>query len=63
MLVIDGIYSYFHNYVRLIIYSDDLITIDVLSDVDLSQVERMVCTLYITYQDYPPQRTTLCSGY
>lgn len=38
MLVIDGIYSYFHNYVRLIIYSDDLITIDVLSDVDLSQV-------------------------
>lgn len=45
--------------VRFITYSDDLITVDVLGGVDLSQVERMVCTLRITYQDYPPQRTTL----
>lgn len=45
--------------VRFLTYTDDLLTVDVLGGVDLSQVERMVCTLRITYQDYPPQRTTL----
>ena len=44
---------------RFITYTDDLLTVDVLGGVDLSQVERMVCTLRITYNDYPPQRTTL----
>ena len=42
---------------RFITYTDDLLTVDVLGGVDLSQVERMVCTLRITYNDYPPQRT------
>ena len=45
--------------VRFITYTDDLITVDVLGGVDLSQVERMVCTLRITCKDYSPQRTTL----
>ena len=45
--------------VRFLTYTDDLLTVDVLGGVDLSQVERMVCTLRITYNDYPPQRTTL----
>ncbi|EXY43612.1 hypothetical protein M118_4922, partial [Bacteroides fragilis str. 3783N1-2] len=39
---------------RFITYTDDLLTVDVLGGVDLSQVERMVCTLRITYNDYPP---------
>jgi len=40
-------------------YKDNLLTVDVLGGVDMSQVERMVCTLRITYKNYPPQRTTL----
>jgi len=40
-------------------YKDNLLTIDVLGGVDMSQVERMVCTLRITCKSYPPQRTTL----
>jgi DNA-binding HxlR family transcriptional regulator len=38
---------------------DELFTVDILGGVDLSQVERMVCTLRITHQNYPPHRTTL----
>jgi hypothetical protein len=44
---------------HFITYKDELLTVDVLGGVDLSQVERMVCTLRITYQNYPPQRSTL----
>jgi hypothetical protein len=44
---------------HFITYTDELLTIDVLGGVDLQQVERMVCTLRITYKNYPPQRTTL----
>jgi hypothetical protein len=44
---------------RFITYKDDFLTVDVLGGVDLSQVERMVCTLRISYANYPPQRTTL----
>lgn len=44
---------------RFITYTDSLLTVDVLGGVDTSQVERMVCTLRITYKDYPPQRSTL----
>jgi hypothetical protein len=36
-----------------------LFTVDVLGGVDLQQLERMICTLRITYKDYPPMRTTL----
>ncbi len=47
------------NNARFITYQDDFLTIDILGGVDLSQVERMVCTLRISYQNYPPFRTTL----
>ncbi len=47
------------NNARFITYKDDFLTIDILGGVDLSQVERMVCTLRISYQNYPPFRTTL----
>src|SRR5690606_8328977 len=33
---------------RFITYKDDFLTVDVLGGVDLSQVERMVCTLRIS---------------
>jgi DNA-binding HxlR family transcriptional regulator len=46
-----------HN-LHLLTYKDDLFTIDILGGVDLSQVERMICTLRITHQNYPPHRTT-----
>jgi DNA-binding HxlR family transcriptional regulator len=44
---------------HFITYTDDVFTADVLGGVDLSQVERMICTLRITHGDYPPYRTTL----
>lgn len=47
-----------HN-VHFITYKDDFFTVDILGGVDLSQVERMVCTLRLTYKNYPPYRTTL----
>ena len=47
-----------HN-TNFITYKDDFLIIDVLGGVDLGQVERMVCTLRITHQNYPPYRTTL----
>jgi hypothetical protein len=40
-------------------YADNLFTIDVLGGVDLSQIEKMICTLRITHKNYPPFRTTL----
>lgn len=47
-----------HN-AHLITYKDDIFTIDILGGVDLTQVERMICTLRIGYKSYPPQRTTI----
>lgn len=47
------------TYSRFITYKDDFLNVDVLVGVDLSQVERMVCTLRISYQNYFPFRTTL----
>lgn len=44
---------------RFLTYKDELFTIDVLGGVDMSQVERLVCTLRISFNDYPPYRTTL----
>lgn len=44
---------------HFITYKDDFLTIDILGGVDFSQVERMICTLRITYANYPPFRTTL----
>lgn len=44
---------------KFIIYKDDFLIIDVLGGIDLQQIERLVCTLRITYKDYPPYRTTL----
>ena len=44
---------------QFITYQTELFTIDVLGGVDLMQLERMICTLRISYKDYPPFRTTL----
>lgn len=44
---------------RFITYSDELFTIDILGGIDLQQIERMICTLRITYKNYPPLRSTL----
>lgn len=38
---------------------NQLFTVDVLGGVDLMQLERMICTLRITYKNYPPLRSTL----
>lgn len=47
-----------HN-TNFISYKDDLFVVDMLGGVDLAQVERMLCTLRINYENYPPYRTTL----
>lgn len=44
---------------NFITYTDKLLTVDILGGVDLKQIERLVCTLRITYKDYPAYRTTL----
>lgn len=44
---------------QFITYQNELFTIDVLGGVDLMQIERMVCTLRITFKNYPPLRSTL----
>lgn len=44
---------------HFITFQNELFTVDVLGGVDLMQLERMVCTLRVSYQDYPPMRTTL----
>jgi len=44
---------------HFITYADELFTIDVLGGVDMLQIERMICTLRITYKNYPPLRSTL----
>lgn len=44
---------------HFITYTDETFVVDILGGVDLSQVERMVCTLRIAYSDYSPHRTTL----
>jgi len=47
-----------HN-TNFITYKDGFLIIDILGGVDLQQVERMVCTLRITHENYPPFRSTL----
>lgn len=44
---------------HFITYQNDLLTIDILGGVDLLQLERMICTLRVSYQNYPPMRSTL----
>jgi len=44
---------------HFITFSDDFFTIDVLGGVDLQQIDRMICTLRITHQNYPPTRYPL----
>jgi hypothetical protein len=44
---------------HFITYNDNYLLIDVLGGVDLVQMDRLVCTLRITYKDYPPYRTTI----
>jgi hypothetical protein len=44
---------------RFITYTDENLTVDVLGGVDVQQIERMVCTLRITFENYPPLRSTL----
>lgn len=43
---------------HFITYKNELLTVDVLGGVDLMQIERMVCTLRITFKNYPPIRST-----
>ncbi len=40
-------------------FKDETLIIDVLGGVDVEQVEKMICTLRISYKEYPPFRTTL----
>ncbi|GHT42215.1 hypothetical protein FACS189437_10000 [Bacteroidia bacterium] len=42
-----------------IIYADSLFTVDIFGGIDLTQVEKMICTLRIAHKDYPQYRTTL----
>ncbi|MEO6302264.1 MAG: hypothetical protein ABIP51_03720 [Bacteroidia bacterium] len=44
---------------HFITFKHDVFTVDVLGGVDITQVERMICTLRIAYQNFPPYRTTL----
>ena len=44
---------------HFITFSENPFIIDVLGGIDLSHVERMLCTLRITHSNYPPHRTTL----
>lgn len=44
---------------HFITFKDDLLTIDILGGVDMSQIERMFCTLRITHSQYPPYRTAI----
>ena len=44
---------------HFITYADELFTIDVLGGIDMLQIEKMICTLRITYKNYPPLRSTL----
>jgi DNA-binding HxlR family transcriptional regulator len=44
---------------HFITYTDAILTVDVLGGVDLHQIERMLCTIRMSYQNYPPYRTTL----
>jgi hypothetical protein len=44
---------------HFITYQNELFTIDILGGVNLQQVERMICTLRISFENYPSYRTTL----
>jgi hypothetical protein len=44
---------------HFITFENPVFNIDVLGGVDLLQIERMICTLRISYKDYPPLRSTL----
>lgn len=44
---------------HFITYSDDLFSIDVLGGVDISIVENVICTLRISYKEFPPMRCTI----
>ena len=44
---------------NFITYDDKFLTVDVLGGVDLNNIERLVCTLRISYKKYPHYRTTL----
>jgi hypothetical protein len=46
---------------HFITYADNLFTIDILGGIDLTQIERMYCTLRIKIKDkdFPPMRSTL----
>lgn len=44
---------------HFITYKNDLLTIDVFGGVDLLGLDRMICTLRVSFEDYPPMRSTL----
>jgi len=44
---------------RFIRFSDNVFTVDVLGGIDTQQIERIICTLRISHQNFPPLRTTL----
>src|SRR5690554_5255539 len=43
---------------NFITFKNPILTVDILGGVDLQMIERMVCTLRITHQNFPPFRTT-----
>ena len=44
---------------HFITYKHEKLTFDILGGIDVAQVERLICTLRISYGEYPPLRTTL----
>lgn len=44
---------------QFITYESELFTLDVLGGIDLLQLDRMICTLRVSFKDYPPIRSTL----
>lgn len=44
---------------HFISYKDDQFSIDVLGGIDLQSIQRMICTVRLSHQDYPPLRSTL----
>ena len=44
---------------HFITYKHDALTFDILGGIDINQVERLICTLRISFGEYSPYRTTL----
>ena len=44
---------------RLLHFEHSLFSVDVMGGIDFNHLERLVCTLRIQYEEYPPYRSTL----